>query len=87
MLSFIKQVILISTLTTVVGCSSLYGDQGIIRNRDTEYLKAQTIAPINIPEGYSGSSLQENYPVPIKHYTEEQKRISLIPPELNTPGQ
>ncbi|MDR3477951.1 MAG: hypothetical protein P4M14_07960 [Gammaproteobacteria bacterium] len=72
---------------SLAGCSHLYGEQGIIKNRDSEYLNAQTIPPLNLPAGYSSTSLQENYPVPIKHYSESEKRVDLTPPELNTTGK
>ena len=87
MLRIVRIVCIALPALYIAGCSSLYGDQGIIRNRDTEYLKAKTIAPLQIPEGYSGTSLQENYPVPVRHYSEEQKRVDLTPPELNSAGK
>jgi uncharacterized lipoprotein len=71
----------------LAGCSHLYGEQGIIKNRDSEYLKAQTIPPLKMPDGYSATSLQENYSVPIKHYSESEKSVDLTPPELNTSGK
>ncbi len=62
-------------------CSSLYGDKGIIQNRSTDYLKAHSVPPLQIPPGLSSSTIHETYPVSNKDPS-GQKNISLVPPGL-----
>ena len=64
------------------GCAHLYGEHGVLKNRETDYLKAQTIKPIKVPAGYDAANLQSNYPVPEKQYPATQARIDLTPPGL-----
>jgi hypothetical protein len=61
----------------------MYGDQGVIRNRDTEYLKAQSIPPLKIPPGLSSSTMTAHYPVSDKPYPNGEVKVKLIPPGLN----
>lgn len=82
----VKLISLAAILLSLTACSYVYGDHGVIKNRDTEYLKAQTIRPLNLPPGYSAISLQENYPVPVRNYPDQAKRVNLTPPELNNPS-
>ena len=48
MLRFITLFCVISLISS---CSHIYGDQGVIKNRDKEYLKAESIRPIKLPAG------------------------------------
>lgn len=74
-------------LLTLAGCSHIYGDRGVIKNHDTDYLKAQNIAPLKMPPGYSNTTIKNHYPVAERGYDPSKKRIVLIPPELNNPSQ
>jgi uncharacterized lipoprotein len=77
-------------LTGLVGCSHIYGDRGVIKNHDTDYLKAHDIAPLKLPPGISNTNIEPRYPVAQKEYAPTDKRVVLTPPELNpknTPSQ
>jgi uncharacterized lipoprotein len=82
MQQFVKILILLILSFVIVSCSSMYGSTGVIQNRGTDYLKARSIPPLNIPPGLSSSSIQEAYPVPDRYYPGSYKEISLIPPGL-----
>lgn len=78
---------LLSLLLLLSGCSYLYGDKGIVRNRETDYLNAKSIPPLQIPPGLSSSTIQAHYPVPDRNYPDSAKKINLEPPLLNTSGK
>lgn len=78
---FIKTV-LISSMFIVSGCSYLYGENGVIHNRDTTYLKARSIPPLTIPPGISSSTIHQEYPVPERSYPASAQKVSLVPPGL-----
>lgn len=71
----------------LASCSHIYGDRGFIKDKDKEYLKAQNIAPIRIPPGYSSSTIQSLYPVSNRQYAQPTQNLDLTPPELNTTGK
>lgn len=83
----IKKFILIVSVLALASCAHLYGEKGAIKNRDTEYLKAQSIPPLKIPPGYSSSTFQTYYPVSEKSYRVEAEKVSVIPPGLNEGGK
>jgi uncharacterized lipoprotein len=74
-------------MASVTGCSHIYGDRGVIKNHDTDYLKAQNIDPIKLPPGYSSANIQSHYPVYGPEYPTSSKPVALVPPELNKSGQ
>lgn len=76
---FTLLLLIISTILT--GCTYIYGDKGVIRNRDKEYLQAKSIPPMIIPPGMSSSTMQAQYPVSDTAYT-QTKELNLTPPEL-----
>lgn len=81
---YYKKIISLIFLTTCIsGCTYIYGEKGIITNRDTDYLKAKSIAPLKIPPGLDSSTIQSQYPVSERQYPENEKKPDLIPPELN----
>jgi uncharacterized lipoprotein len=83
----LRRIFLISLLmVSVAGCSHLYGDRGVIKNHDTDYLKAQSIEPIKVPPGYSTAQIQSHYPVYGPANPNGTRPISLVPPELNNPS-
>lgn len=79
----IIKIVAILSLFAVTGCSHVYGDKGVIHNRDMEYLKAQSIPPMKIPPGLSSSTIQAHYPVSDKDYPGSNQPVDLVPPELN----
>jgi outer membrane protein assembly factor BamC len=66
----------------LTSCSYIYGDKGVIQNRSTDYLKARSIPPLQIPPGLSSSSIHEAYPVSNRDYPYATQEISLVPPGL-----
>jgi uncharacterized lipoprotein len=73
----------ISALTIILSaCNHVYGDNGVIKNHDTDYLKAKNIAPMQVPAGLNKSSISSNYPVPDKVYPGSNPRVDLTPPGL-----
>ncbi|EKD54819.1 MAG: hypothetical protein ACD_60C00041G0010 [uncultured bacterium] len=82
----IKNALLI-LLVALSGCTYIYGNKGVIQNRDTDYLKARSIPPLQIPPGLSSSTVEASFPVPDRDYPGSNQPISIIPPELNTSGK
>lgn len=78
----VKKLFLIALPFLLASCSHLYGDQGIIQNRSTDYLKARNIPPLQIPPGLSSSTIHEAYPVSSRNYPNSTQQISLVPPGL-----
>ena len=71
-------------LTSLLGgCSYIYGNNGIIVNRNTDYLKARSIPPLKIPPGTSSSTIHAEYPVPERQYPGSLTRPDLTPPYLD----
>lgn len=82
MLRYVKlfSLFIIAALTS---CSYIYGDRGIIQNRDKEYLSARSIPPLSIPPGLSSSTIQAHYPVSDANYPQSTEVLNLTPPDLN----
>lgn len=70
------------SIISLSACSHVYGDKGVIKDRETDYLKAQSIPHLKIPPGLEAPAMQENYPVPDKSFPESEKKVSTTPPEL-----
>ena len=77
-----QRVFLIILSLAMVGCSHIYGGDGIIQNRGTDYLKAKSVPPLQIPPGLSSSTIHETYPVSNRAYPNSDKPVSLVPPGL-----
>lgn len=83
MLQIAKLVSLTLITSTLAGCSSfVYGEKGIIKNRDTEYLCAKSYPHLIIPPCFPTNTIHDHYAVPAKCYPEGAKRVTLIPPQL-----
>lgn len=78
---YVKLFFLILATLVIASCSTLYGS-GVIQNRGTDYLKANSIPPLKIPPGLSSSSIDELYPVSDRDYPESSKEVNLKPPGL-----
>lgn len=83
----IKTVFLLILVISLAGCSYIYGDRGVIRNRSTAYTKAKSIPPLNIPPGLSSSTIEDHYPVSDANYPSSTIPVDLTPPELNSSGK
>ncbi|TQV85617.1 outer membrane protein assembly factor BamC [Exilibacterium tricleocarpae] len=65
MMNVVFRLILSTALIpALAGCSMLFGQEGYFRDRGDDYLKADSIPPIIVPEGLSESSLDELYVIP-----------------------
>lgn len=51
-------------VTSLSGCGFFFGDDGVFRNRENDYLKADNIPPLVLDENLDKSALGELYPVP-----------------------
>ena len=80
---YLKMFSFIILTCVITSCSYIYGDNKVIANRDTDYLKARSIPPLKIPPGLSSDTIEARYPVSERVYSNVQQP-SLIPPELNT---
>lgn len=58
------RIFLVGALGTVTGCSSLFGQEGYFRDRGDDYLKADVIAPMKLPEGVSSERIAQLYAIP-----------------------
>ena len=76
----IKLTILIM-LFLLSGCSYLNKSK-FIQDRDTDYLKARSTAPLLIPPGLSSSTIESHYPVSEKQFPSAAKKVDLKPPGL-----
>lgn len=83
----ITYIMLLCLTFALAGCTYIYGDKGVIQNRDSDYLKAQSIPPLQIPPGLSSSTIEAHYPVSERDYPGSHQKISLIPPGLAPAGK
>lgn len=84
MLQRCQKIIIFFSIIILNSCSAIYDSNNVIANRDVDYLSAKSIPPLRIPPGMSSSTIQANYPVPTRNYSETTKTVSLVPPELNS---
>ncbi|MFZ2315205.1 MAG: hypothetical protein WAW86_06065 [Gammaproteobacteria bacterium] len=56
----------------------------VIQSRDDQYLTARSVAPLKAPPGISSDAFHNNYPIPDHVYPEASKRVSIVPPGLNS---
>lgn len=47
------------------GCGWFFGEKGVFRDRSNDYLKAEKIPPLTLPEGKKSASMGDLYPVPV----------------------
>ncbi len=78
----LKKIAAVLWILTLTSCSYIYGNNGVIINRNTDYLKARSIPPLKIPPGLSSSTMVTKYPVPEKQYSGSAMRPDLAPPYL-----
>ena len=56
--------LMLAGLTSLSGCSWLWGDKGYFRDRSNDYLDARNLAPMQVPEGLDSKPLDPLLPVP-----------------------
>lgn len=69
-------ILLLSSTVVTSGCSWLFGNDGYFRSRDNDYMKAEAIPPLEVPEGMAVRPTLELYPIPpvkkdVVNYDEE----------------
>lgn len=82
MQQFTKKLLPVALVLILSSCAHIYGNKGIIQDRSTDYLKARSVPPLQIPPGLSSSTIHEAYPVSNKYYPTATQEISLMPPGL-----
>lgn len=64
----IKRPLLALVVTSVTislsGCGMFFGDEGVFRNREGDYVKADNIPPLVLPAGKKSETMGELYPIP-----------------------
>lgn len=55
---------LVCVSVSLSGCGMLFGDEGVFRNRENDYLKADSLPPLVLPAGTNKDALGELYPIP-----------------------
>ncbi|MFC3114208.1 outer membrane protein assembly factor BamC [Cellvibrio fontiphilus] len=59
------QLLLVASLGfSLSGCGMFFGDEGVFRNRESDYLKADNIPPLVLPAGKHSEAMGELYPIP-----------------------
>lgn len=57
--------LLVASLTaSLSGCGMFFGDDGVFRNREGDYVKADNIPPLVLPAGKKSETMGELYPIP-----------------------
>jgi len=62
--TFANLIIIVGLCLSQMGCGWFFGEKGVFRNRSNDYLKADNIAPLKLPDGKHSKSMGELYPVP-----------------------
>lgn len=55
---------LLGLVFSLSGCGMFFGDEGVFRNREADYLKADNIPPLVLPPGKQSETMGELYPIP-----------------------
>ena len=60
----LKLLFLVGMGFSLPGCGMFFGDDGVFRNREADYLKADNIPPLVLPPGKKSETMGELYPIP-----------------------
>lgn len=60
----IRNIVLILLAVALAGCTSLFGADSVFRDRRSDYLKAEEMQPIQVPEDLDSETLGVAFPVP-----------------------
>jgi len=55
---------LVCLSVSLSGCGMFFGEEGVFRNRENDYLKADSLPPLVLPAGTNKEALTELYPIP-----------------------
>ncbi len=57
--------LVVASLTvSLSGCGMFFGEEGVFRNREGDYVKADNIPPLVLPAGKKSETMGELYPIP-----------------------
>ncbi len=62
--SLMTLVFIIGLCFSQTGCGWFFGEKGVFRDRSNNYLKANNIPPLTLPDGKHSASMGELYPIP-----------------------
>jgi outer membrane protein assembly factor BamC len=62
--------IMVGASVSLSGCGMFFGDDGVFRSREGDYLKADNIPPLVLPAGKKSETMGELYPIPTITATE-----------------
>ncbi len=87
-MQLLNQLIRLLSISLILGlasCSKWYNANQLIQHRETDYLKARSIAPLKIPPKTVTEPFKEKYPIPPASPQNKNKtmQVDLTPPELN----
>lgn len=68
-----------SLAASLVSCTQF---SSTLHRGDKQYLQAKSIEPLRIPPGINSEAFHNDYPVSDKHYSNQSKEISIVPPGL-----
>lgn len=63
------------------GCSSWFGQNSYINRHEAQYLKSNSVAPLQLPVEMNHADITQDYPVPTIINTSPVKPIKLTPPD------
>jgi outer membrane protein assembly factor BamC len=63
-INVVPTVLVCALLLAGTGCGSIFGEQGVFRDRSEDYKKAPVLPPITVPENMDPVSLNEIYVIP-----------------------
>lgn len=74
-----------SSALLLTACSTFSSKNGYFRDRTQGYLSANSVAPLNFPQGTEPQGVQDDYPVPaLTSNQAQEKPVSTLPPDLLT---
>lgn len=76
--NFYKTILFGSLLVSLTGCSTI-DKHNFVKQRETEYLRSSTAAPLEIPEGLSDTKVGEDYVIPASEPVPTAP-VGLLPP-------
>lgn len=63
------------------GCST-GNSSGYFSGQKDAYLKARPAERIKVPAGMVANGMRDNFPVPTRHYSQEEANVELEPPKV-----
>ncbi len=73
---FVLRAAVVAAVGGIAGCSTLTGPEGYFRDRGDDYLKADVIEPMKLPEGVEQQHIEQLYRVPVISRSEDEVATS-----------